>query len=119
MSAACPEASRYARIRAAVCGLNASASRWPLHLADRIPRGVAVADQVLVEIHQPGRVAGIRRGLDHAERGDVIGEDAAQLAVEIGLARPERRYGRGDRRAEQLSSGPLIATRTVSMREPS
>src|ERR1700738_1712043 len=44
------------------------------------------------------RVAGVRRGLDHAERGDAVGEDAAQLAVEIGLARPERRHGLGDRR---------------------
>ena len=50
------------------------------------------------EKHQPGRVAGIRCGLDHAERGDAVGKDAAQFAVEIGLARAERRHGRGDRR---------------------
>jgi hypothetical protein len=48
------------------------------------------------EINQPGRVAGVRRGLDHAEIA--VREHAAQFAVEIGLARPERRYGLGDRR---------------------
>ena len=29
------------------------------------------------EEHQPGRVAGIRCGLDHTERGDAVGKDAA------------------------------------------
>ena len=53
--------------------------------------------QVEYEIHQPGRVAGIRRGPDHAEGGYAVGEHAAQFAVKIGLARAERRYGRGDR----------------------
>jgi hypothetical protein len=47
--------------------------------------------------HQPGRVAGVRRGLDPAERSETVEEDAAQLSVEIGLARRERRDGRGDR----------------------
>jgi hypothetical protein len=37
-------------------------------------------------------------GLDHAEGGDAVGEDPTQLAVEICLARAERRHGRGDRR---------------------
>jgi hypothetical protein len=48
--------------------------------------------------HEPGRVAGVRRGLDHAEGRDAVGEDATELAVEIGLARAERRHGRGDGR---------------------
>ena len=56
------------------------------------------------EIHQPGHVAGIRGGLDHAEGGYAVGEHAAQLAVEIGVARDERRHGRGDRR---IFMGPV------------
>ena len=48
--------------------------------------------------HQSGRIAGVRCGLDHAERCDAVGKDAAQLAVEIGLARAERRHRRGDQR---------------------
>ena len=35
--------------------------------------------------------------LDHAERGDAVRADAAELAVEISLARPEQRQGSGDR----------------------
>jgi hypothetical protein len=50
------------------------------------------------EEHEPGRFAGIRRGLDHAERGNAVRKDAAQFAVEVSLARTERRHGRGDRR---------------------
>ena len=47
---------------------------------------------------QPGRVASVRCGLDHAERGDAVRKRAAQFAVEIGLVRIERRHGLGDRR---------------------
>jgi hypothetical protein len=68
---------------------------------DQRPRADIVAvemQKVENEVHQPGRVAGIGRGLDHAERGDAVGGDAAQFAVEVGLTRPERRHGRGDRR---------------------
>ena len=50
------------------------------------------------EEHEPGRVARIRRGLDHAEGGDAVGEDAAQLAVEIGPCGGQSRHGLGDRR---------------------
>jgi hypothetical protein len=39
---------------------------------------------------EAGSVAGIRCQLDHAERGDAVGAHAAQLAVEIDLARAER-----------------------------
>ena len=42
-----------------------------------------------------GRISGIRGGLQDAEMRDAVGADAAQLAVEIGLLRTERR----DRRA--------------------
>ena len=68
---------------------------------DQRQRGdvLAVAmQQVEDEIDQPGGVAGIRGGLDHAEGGDAVREDAAQFAVEIGLARIERRHGRRDLR---------------------
>jgi hypothetical protein len=73
----------------------------PRFALDQRLRGDDVAvemQKVENEIHQPGRVAGIRRGLDHAEGGDAVGKDAAQLAVEISLARAERRHGIGDRR---------------------
>jgi hypothetical protein len=63
------------------------------------------ADIVAVEMqkvedeeHQPRRVANIRRGLDYAERGDAVGEDSTQFAVEIGLTSAEPRHRRGDRR---------------------
>ena len=39
------------------------------------------------EEHQPSRIAGVRCRLDHAEGGDAVGEDPAQLAVDIGLLR--------------------------------
>jgi hypothetical protein len=42
------------------------------------------------KIDQPGRIPGIRRGLDHAEGGDAVGIDAAKLAIEISLACPKR-----------------------------
>jgi hypothetical protein len=48
--------------------------------------------------HQSGGVAGVRCGLDHAERGDAVRKGAAQFAVKIGRARAERRHGLGDRR---------------------
>jgi len=40
------------------------------------------------------------------EHGDAVGADAAQFAVEIGLARAERRHGPGDRR---VFVGPVEA----------
>ena len=55
------------------------------------------------EEHEPGRVARIRRGLDHAEGGDAVGEDAAQLAVEIGPCGGQSRHGLGDRLGVQSS----------------
>jgi hypothetical protein len=67
------------------------------------------------EEHQPGRVAGVRRGLDHAERSETVGEDAAQLSVEIGLARRERRDGRGDRR---VFMGPVEPVRLSNFTAP-
>jgi hypothetical protein len=41
---------------------------------------------------------------NHAERGDAVGADAAQFAVEIGLARRERRDRRRDLR---ILAGPV------------
>jgi hypothetical protein len=38
--------------------------------------------QVEDEIREPGRVAGIRCGLDHTERRGPVGKDTAQFAVE-------------------------------------
>ena len=76
-----------------------SASRALRSISGRARDILAVEMQKIEdEEDQPGRVAGIRRGLDHAEGGDAVREDAAQLAVEIGLTRAERRHGRGDRR---------------------
>jgi hypothetical protein len=40
----------------------------------------------------------VGRHLDHAERGDAVGAHAAQFAVEIGLARGQRRDRLGDLR---------------------
>ena len=47
---------------------------------DSGPNSISEMQKVEDEIHQPGRVAGIR------------------FAIEIGLARAERRHGLGDRR---------------------
>ena len=56
------------------------------------------------EEHEAGGVAGVGRQLDHAERGDAVGAHAAQFAVEIGLARVERRHRPGDLR---IFGGPV------------
>ena len=79
----------------------------------RGPRADIVAvgmQKIEDEEYQTRRVAGIRRGLDQAEGGGAVGEDAAQFAVEIGLARDERRHSRGDP-AEYLcvQSSPVMA----------
>ena len=55
-------------------------------------------EQIEQEEHEAGGVAGVRRQLDHAERGDAVGAQSAQFAVEIGLARGQRRDGRRDLR---------------------
>ena len=47
---------------------------------------------------QRRRVAAVRRKLDDVECGDAVRADAAQFAVEIGLARIERGHGLGDSR---------------------
>jgi hypothetical protein len=53
--------------------------------------------QIEQKERQPGGVAGVGRGLDPRKRGDAVGADAAQFAVEIGLAGIERRHSFGDR----------------------
>jgi hypothetical protein len=60
---------------------------------DERPRHQILAvdvEKIEQEEHETGGVAGIGCQLDHAERGDAVGAHAAQLAVEIGLARAER-----------------------------
>jgi hypothetical protein len=52
---------------------------------------------------------------DHAEGGDAVGEDPAQLAIEIGLARAERLHGRGERR---IFAGPVEAVRVSNFTAP-
>src|SRR5438552_1602743 len=42
-------------------------------------------------------VGAVQSKLDDVEAGDAVGANAAQFAVEIGLARAERRDGRSDR----------------------
>jgi hypothetical protein len=49
-----------------------------------------VVQKIEQEEDEAGGVAGIRSELDHVERSDAVGAHAAQLAVEIGLARAER-----------------------------
>ena len=73
----------------------------PLFALDQWPRAQILAvemQQIEQKEHQPGSVAGVGSGLNAAERGDAVGADAAQFAVEIGLAGIERRDGPGDRR---------------------
>jgi hypothetical protein len=55
-------------------------------------------EKIEQEENECRRVAAVRRELDDVERGDAVGTDAAQFAVEIGLAYIERRHGFGDRR---------------------
>ena len=50
------------------------------------------------EEDQRRRVAAVRSELHDVERGDAVGADAAQFAIEIGLARAECRQGCGERR---------------------
>jgi len=54
-------------------------------------------DQIEQEKDERAAVAGVRGVLDQAERCGAIGAHAAQLAVEIGLPRRERRDGGRDR----------------------
>jgi hypothetical protein len=61
-------------------------------------------EEIEQEEHEAGGVAGVGRQLDHAERGDAVGAHAAEFAVEIGLARRERRYRRRDLR---IFMGPV------------
>ena len=66
------------------------------------------------EEHEGRGVAAVRRGLDHAERCDAVGADAAQLAVEVGLPGAKRRHGRGDRRVfVRQSSLVRVSNRTA------
>jgi hypothetical protein len=62
--------------------------------------------------HEAGGIADVGRQLDHAERGDAVVAHAAQLAVEIALARAERRDGPGYLR---IFVGPVEA---VAGQEP-
>src|SRR6516165_4300441 len=55
-------------------------------------------EKIEQEEDQRRRVGAVRSELDDVERGDAVGTDAAQFAVEIGLPRIERRHGFGDRR---------------------
>ena len=55
-------------------------------------------EKIEQEEDEGGGIAAVGRQLDHAEGGDAVGADAAQLAVEIGLAGTERVHRRGDRR---------------------
>jgi hypothetical protein len=61
-------------------------------------------EKIEQEEHKAGGVAGVGRQLDHAERGDAVGADAAQLAVEISLAGGKRRDRPGDLR---IFRGPV------------
>ena len=73
----------------------------PLLTLDQRPRPEILAveiEQIEEEQDQSRRVAAVGRQLDDVERGEAVGAEAAQLAVEIGLARGERRQGLGDRR---------------------
>src|SRR5205823_10900146 len=66
------------------------------------------------KIYQPHRVAGIRRGLDHAERGDAVGKHAAQFAVEIGLRGRQRRHGAAIGGYLWVQSSPVrVSSRTA------
>src|SRR5262249_5932799 len=58
------------------------------------------------EEDQRRRIAAVGSKPDDVEGGDAVGTDAAQFAVEIGLARIERRHGLGDRR---VFVGPVQA----------
>ena len=55
-------------------------------------------EKIEQEEDQSRGVAAVRRELDDVERGDTVGADATQVAIEIGLARVERGHGLGDRR---------------------
>ena len=55
-------------------------------------------EQIEYKEYEGRGVAAVGCQLDHAEGGDAVGANATQLAVQIGLARAERRYGGGNRR---------------------
>ena len=64
------------------------------HWGDRFAIEVEEIEQ---EKGESAAVTGVRCVLDQAERGGAVGANAAQLAVEIGLPRRQRRHRRGDR----------------------
>ena len=67
---------------------------------DQWPRADVLAvevEKIEQQEHEASSVAGVRSQLDHAERRDAVGGDAAQLAIEIGPARAEGGHGLCDR----------------------
>jgi hypothetical protein len=73
----------------------------PVLALDQWPRAEILTveiEQIEQEENQCRGVAAVGRQLNNVERGEAVGADAAQFAVEIGLARIERRHGLGDGR---------------------
>jgi hypothetical protein len=71
----------------------------PLLALDQRPRPEIPAieiQKIEQEEDQRRRIAAVRRKLNDIERGDAVGADTAQFAVEIGLARVEPSDGFGD-----------------------
>jgi len=103
-----PDASIIARgisRRASAAGLSSRAdphrrSEPGISIDERPRRQIFAVDvqKIEQEEHERRRVAAVGRQLDYAERSDAVGAHAAELAVEIGLAHAQRRYGGGDRR---------------------
>src|SRR5215471_6030055 len=60
---------------------------FPLRNRHRGDRFAIEVEEIEQEEDKSAAVAGVRRVLDQAERGDAIGSDPAQLSVEIGLSR--------------------------------
>ena len=84
-------------------------SAEPLLALDQRPRPEIFAvemEKIEQEESERRRVAAIRSELDDVEGGDAVEADTTQFAVEIGLARIERRHGFCDRR---VFMGPVKA----------
>ena len=73
----------------------------PLLALDQRPRPEIFAvevEKIEQEEDERRRVAAVRSELNDVEGSDAVGTDAAEFAVEIGLARVEGRHSLGDRR---------------------
>src|SRR5438067_2116647 len=78
--------------------------RLPLDQRQRAEVLTIEMQKVEDKIQQPAGIASVRRGLDHAERGDAVGVDAAEVRATYGAG-----FGPAGGGAQAELSGRLVA----------